>query len=76
MGFDLIDKIKSVVKDLVLFIFVHQFCVQLDKMLVASWSRILAGVAYSSVLDKTTSSTYIAHLTGDGNFFGKVIDEY
>ena len=41
MGFDLVDKVKSVVKYLVLFIFTHQSCVQLDKMLVASWSRIL-----------------------------------
>ena len=35
-GFGLVDKVKSVVKDLVLFIFTHQSCVQLAKMLVAS----------------------------------------
>ena len=46
MGFDLVDKVKSVVKDLVLFIFAHQSCAQLDKVLVASWSRILAVVAF------------------------------
>ena len=66
MGFDLVDKVKSVAKDLVLFIFTHQSFAQLDKMLV-SWSRILAVVAYSSVLHRTTSSAYIAHLTGHGN---------
>ena len=37
-------------------------------MLVASWSRTLAVVAYSSVLHRTKSSAYIAHFTGDGNF--------
>ena len=36
-------------------------------MLVASWSRTLAVVAYSSVLHRTKSSAYIAHFTGDGN---------
>ena len=36
-------------------------------MLVASWSRTLAVVAYSSVLYRTKSSAYIAHFTGDGN---------
>ena len=68
MGFGLIDKVKSIVKDFVLFIFTHQYCVQLDKTLVASWSRILAVVAYSSVLHRTMSSAYITHFTGDGNF--------
>ena len=70
MGFDLVDKVKSIVKDLdlVLFIFTHQSCAQLDKLLVASWSRTLAVVAYYCVLLKTKSSTYIAHFTGDGNF--------
>ena len=34
-GFDLVDKVKSVVKDLVLLIFTHQSCAQLDNMLVA-----------------------------------------
>ena len=37
-------------------------------MLVASWSRTLAVVVYSSVLHRTKSSAYIAHFTGDGNF--------
>ena len=36
-------------------------------MLVASWSRILAVVAYSSVRHRTKSSVYIAHFTGDEN---------
>ena len=36
-------------------------------MLIASWSRTLAVVAYSSVLHRTKSSAYIAHFTGDGN---------
>ena len=67
MGFDLVDKVKSVVKDLVLFIFTHQFCAQLDMMLVAC-SCILAVVAYSSVLHRTNLSAYIADFTGDGNF--------
>ena len=62
MGFDLVDKVKSVVKYLVLFIFTHQFCAQLEKMLVASLRRILV-VAYSSVLYRTKSSTYNAHFT-------------
>ena len=62
------NKVKSIVKDLVLFIFTHQSCAQLDKMLVASWSRILAVVAYSSVLHRTKSSAYIAHFTRDWNF--------
>ena len=55
MGFGLVDKvkIKNVVQDLVLFIFTHQYFAQLDKMLVASWSRVLAVVAYSSVLHCT-----------------------
>ena len=67
MGFDLVDKVKSVLKDLVLFIFTHQSFAQLDKMLVASWSRIMAIVAYSSALQRTKSSAYIAHFTRDGN---------
>ena len=74
MGFDLVDKIKSVVKDLVLFICTHQSCAQIDKMLVASWSRILAVAAYSSVLHRTKSSAYIAHFTGDGKFLISVGD--
>ena len=68
MGFGLVDKIKNVVQDLVLFIFPHQSCAQLDKMLVASWSRVLAVVAYSPVLHRTKSSAYIVHFTGVGNF--------
>ena len=68
MGFGLVGKIKSVVQDLVLFIFTHQYCAQLDKMLVASWSRVLAVVAYSSVLHRTYASAYIAHFTGDRNY--------
>ena len=68
MGFDLVDKVKSVVKDSVLLIFTHQCCAQLDNMLVASWSRTMAVVAYSSVLHRTKSSAYIAHFTGDINF--------
>ena len=31
-GFELVDKVKSVVNDLVLFTFTHQSCVQLDRM--------------------------------------------
>ena len=42
----------------------HQSCTQLDKMLVASWSRTLAVVAYSSVLHSTKSSAYIADFMG------------
>ena len=68
LGFGLVDKVKSVVQYLVLFIFTHQSCAQLDKMLVASWSRVLAVVAYFSVLHRTKSSAYIAHFTGDGHF--------
>ena len=68
MGFDLVEKVKSVVKDLVLLIFTHQACAQLDNMLVASWSRTLAVVVYSFVFHRTKSSAYIAHLTGDENF--------
>ena len=68
MGFELVDKVKSVVKDLVLFIFTHQSCAQLDKMLVASWSRILAVVVYFAVLHRTKSSAYIVHFTRDVNF--------
>ena len=41
MGFDLVDKVKSVVKDLVLFIFTHQSCAQFDRMFIASWSHML-----------------------------------
>ena len=37
------------------------------QIFVVSWSRILAVVAYSSVLHMTKSSAYIAHFTGDGN---------
>ena len=48
MSFDLVDKVNNVVKDLVLFMFTHESFAQLDKMLVASWSRILTVVAYSS----------------------------
>ena len=69
MGFDLVDKVKSVVQDLVLLIFTHQSCAQLDNMLVASWNRTLAVVAYSYVLHTTKSSAYIAHFTGDGNLW-------
>ena len=58
MGFDLVDKVKSVVKNLVLLIFTHQSCAQLDKLFVASWSCSLAVVAYSSVLHRTKSSAY------------------
>ena len=43
-------------------------CPAFDRMLVVSWSRILAVVAYSSVLHRTKSSAYIAHFTGYGNF--------
>ena len=68
MGFDLVDKVKSVVKNLVLFIFTHQSCAQLDMMLIASWSRILALVAYSPVLHRTKSAAYITQLSGDGHF--------
>ena len=49
-------------------IFTHQSCAQLDNTLVASWSRTLAVVAYSSVLHRSKSSAYIANFTGDGNF--------
>ena len=71
MGFDLVAKVKSVVTDLVLLIFTHQSCAQLDNMLVASWSRTLAVVAYYSVLHRTKSSANIAHFTGDGHFLIK-----
>ena len=71
--FDLVDKVKSVVKHFVVFIFKHQSCAQLERLLVASWSRILAIVAYFSVLHRTKSSAYIAHFTGDGIFY-KVVD--
>ena len=68
MGLGLVDKVKSVVQDFVLFIFTHQSCAKLNKMLVASWSRVLAVVAYSSVLHMTKSSACITHFTGDGDF--------
>ena len=68
LGFDLVDKVKNIVKYLVLFIFTHQSCAQLDKMLVTSGSRILAVFAYYSMLHRTKSSAYIAHFTGDENF--------
>ena len=68
MGFDLIDKIKNVVKDLVLLIFTHQSYAQLDNMLIASWNHTLSVVAYSSVLHRTKSSTCITHFTEDRNF--------
>ena len=68
IGFDLIDNVQNFVKDLVLFIFTYQSCAQLDRMLDASWNRILAVIAYFSVLHRTKSSSYIAHFTGDGNF--------
>ena len=68
MGLELVDKVNSVVKDVVLFIFTYQSCVQLDKMLIASWSRILTVVSYASVLHRIKSYTYIAHFTGDGHF--------
>ena len=42
-------------------------------MLVASWSRTLTVVAYSSVLHRTKSSAYIAHFTEDGNFLIKLL---
>ena len=75
MGLDLVDKVKSVVKDLVLLIYTHQSCAQLDNMLVASWSCTLAVVSYSSVLHRTKSSAYIAHYWG-WKFLDKVVDEY
>ena len=65
---DLVDKVKSVVNDIVIFIFTYQYCAQLDKMLIASWSRSLAVVAYFYVLHMT--SAYIAHFIGDMIFFG------
>ena len=49
-GFDLFDNVKSVVKDLVVFIFTHQSCAHLDSILVASWSHILAVVAYYIII--------------------------
>ena len=60
-------------KYFVLFIFTHQSCARLDRMLVASWSRILAVVSYSSLLHMTKSSAYIAHFTGDDNFLLKLL---
>ena len=64
MGFDLFDRVKSVLKDLVLFIFTQQSCAQLDKMLIASWSNILAVVAYYYVLHRTKSSAYMTPPSG------------
>ena len=57
MGFDLVDKVKSVVKYLILVVFTHQSCAQHDRMLVASWSRMLVVVAYSSVLHRSLMNT-------------------
>ena len=59
MGFDLIDKVKSFVKYFVLFIVTYQSPAQLDRMLVTSWSLVLAVVAYSSVLHRTKLSTFL-----------------
>ena len=42
-------------------------------MLIAYWSRILAVVAYSSVLHRTKSSAYIAHFTTDGNLLIRLL---
>ena len=67
MHLDLVDKVKSFVKYLVLTIFTHQSCAKLDRMLVASWSRILAVVAYYYVLHMTKSVAYISHFTEDGS---------
>ena len=70
IGFDLVDNIKSVVKKIS---FTHQSCAQPDRMMVASWSWILAVVAYSSALHRTKSSAYIAHFTGDGHFLIRLL---
>ena len=76
IGLGLFDKVNNVVHDLVLFIFIHQSCAQLDKMLVGSRSRVLAVVAYSSVLHRTKSSAlHCTHHWG-WIFFYKVVDEY
>ena len=72
MDFDLVDKVNSVVKDLVLLILTHQSYAQLDNMMVASWSRILAVVAYSFVLHRTKSSA----LHWGWTYHDKVVDEY
>ena len=61
MGFDLVYKVKSGVKDLVLFIFTHPFA-KLDRMVVASWRRILPVVAYSYVLHRTNSFAYCCEM--------------
>ena len=74
MGLDLVDKVTSVVKKIVLFIFTHQSCAQPDKMLVAFWSRILAVVAYSSVLQKVVCIHCTLHW--GWKFIDKVVDEY
>ena len=43
MGFGLIDKVKSIVKDFVLFIFTHQYC--LDPMISRNaWFCTLSSV--------------------------------
>ena len=42
-------------------------------MLIASWSCILAVVAYSSVLHRTRSYANIAHFIGDGNFLLRLL---
>ena len=57
MDFNLVANVKSVVEDFVLFMFTHQSCVQLDKMLVAFWSCILAILVYSSVIHLHTLRT-------------------
>ena len=64
MGFDLVDKAKSVVKKIVLFIFIHQSCALLDRLFLGV---DLAVVAYSAVLHRTKPSAYIAHFNGDWN---------
>ena len=65
--FALVDKVNNVVNDLVLLIFTHQSCVQLDQMFAASCSLSCAVVACSSVHHITRSSAYIAHLTASGS---------
>ena len=65
--FALVDKVNSVVNDLVSLIFTHQSCVQLDKMFAASCSLSCAVVACSSVHHITRSSAYIAHFTASGS---------
>ena len=63
----LVDKVNNVVNDLVLLIFTHQSCVQLDKVFAASCSLSCAVVACCFVHHITRSSAYIAHLTASGN---------